>query len=244
MSRLLHPSVGYFFLPLLVFVVTSLPLINRITPLLALVALAAVLSLRFIPHYPSWLRTLLWAIVVLTLIGSTGWFFSPFFFALYLLAIGLGFIYSPAVAISFTIALMVMFTFSIGEVNPTYDFLTLVSLLTVIPITIALRRSYLIVKEQEKGILILEDDKKQSGITSLECVLNNRVNRIGTQLRQPLTYLKQGLALVDKKKITEDEFHEVLKGMRKAVEELFTLEKEFERGATKNVLLTRHKGKS
>jgi len=224
-----------------IFVFTSIPLINRATPLLALVSLVGVLTLRFVPRKLTRIRTLLWSLFVLSLIGSTGWFYSPFFFALYLVAIGLAFAYSPAVSIAFTFALIIMFVFSIGEVNPTYDFLTLLSLLTVIPISIALRKSYLLVKEEEKGILILEKDDKTAATSSLDSVLSNKINKIGTQLRQPLTYLKQGLNIIEEENLSAEERSETMERMRKAVEEMFALEKRFERSTTKNAILSRTK---
>lgn len=229
---------AYFLLPLAVFAFTSLPGLNRITPVLALVVLAALLGLRFLPSVPRLVRGILWALLVLFLVGSTGWFFSPFFFALYLAGIGLGFLYTPSVAVAFTLALIVMFSTSIGEVNPTADFLTLLSLLSVIPITILLRKSFLLVQQEKKGILILESEDQETGITSLEAILRNRVNRIGILLRQPITYVRQGLALLEEGKLSDTEYRETLPRMIRAAEDAFTIVKEFERGTTKNVLVS------
>lgn len=224
----------YLFLPLFMFIITSLPGLKSFVPFMSLVLVAAIIAARFISRAPFWLNTVLWVLLVLSLVGATGWFYSPFFFALYLLGIALGFIYTPLVATFFVIALILMFAFNVAEVNASYDFLTLLSLLTVVPITIALRRKFLILQQSRKGILILEQEGDEPGITSLDQVLKNRVNSIGTRLRQPLTYLKQGLALLDGNELTEEEFPDVLSRMRKAVEELFTLDREFERDSTKN----------
>ena len=85
----------------------------------------------------------------------------------------------------------------------------------------------------------MEDERPPSGITSLDAILQNRINRIGILLRQPLTYIKQGLALLEGGELTEKEFLEVLSRMRSGADELFTLVKEFERGTTKHAFLTR-----
>lgn len=239
----LGPSVFYFLLPLAVFAFTSLQSVNALTPFFALLCAAVLLALRFVSRAPQGLRPITWTLLVLFLVGATGWFFSPFFFALYLLGIALGFLYTPLVAIAFTLALITMFAWSIGEVNPTADFLTLLSLLSVIPITTVLRKSYLLVQQEQKDILILEKGERDSGVTSLDAILSNRVSRIGVLLRQPLTYVKQGLALLSEGKLTEKEYPDVLQRMRKATEELFTLVKEFESGATKNLLLGRRASK-
>lgn len=233
----------YFFLPIAIFGLTSLPWANTLTPFLALVIIAALLTLRFLPRVLGSVRLLLWTLLVLALVGSTGWFFSPLFFALYLLAIGIGFLYTPSTAVAFTLALITMFAFSVGEVSPTHDFLVLLSLLSVIPITIALRKSFLLVQQEQKGILILEGEERPSGVTSLEVILKNRVNQISIVLRQPLTYIKQGLALLEEGKLTEKEYPEVLQRMRRGTEELFTVVKEFEQGVTRNVLVGREEGK-
>lgn len=230
----------YLLLPLLVFLVTSLPGVNRLAPYLALVLGGVLLALRFSSRGRPTLTVPLWTLVVLLLVGSTGWFFSPFFFALYLLGIALGFVYTPGVAVAFTLALITLFAFSIGEVSPTYDFLTLLSLLSVIPITMGLRRSFLVVQQEKKGILILEPEgESTSGITSLDAILRNQVNRVGVLLRQPLTYVKEGLALLAEGKLTDPEYRETLPRMRHAVEGLFTIVKEFESGTTKNALVGR-----
>ena len=232
------PAALNFFLPLGVFAFTSFPGVAKFTALLALLTIGALLVVRFVPHAPGGLRLILWTLLVLFLVGSTGWFFSPFFFALYLLAIALGFLYTPATAVAFTLALIVMFSTSIGEVSPTHDFLVLLSLLSVIPIVIALRKSYLLVQQDKKGILILESEEKQTGITSLDAILQNQVNRIGILLRQPVTYVRQGLALLQEGKLSAKEYQETLPRMIRAAEDAFTIVKEFERGVTKNVLVS------
>ncbi len=230
----------YAFFPIVIFVFTSLPYVNRLTPIMALVLLAGLLTIRFIPRkLPRAVIIGGWALFVLTLVGSSGWFFSPFFFMLYLMAIALGFMYTPLVAVGFTLGLVVIFTSSIGEVSPTADFLTLLSLLSVIPITIVLRKSFLLVQQERKGILILESDEKNKDLSALDSVLTNQVNKIAIVLRQPITYIRQGLALLKADALTEEEYPEVIMRMSNAADEVFTLIKEFEAGTTSNTLLSR-----
>lgn len=231
--------VLYFFLPLVLFLWTSLPGIGALTPFLAIGLIAALLIVHFIPHVSRTWRVVLWVLLVVSLVGSTGWFYSPFFFALYLSAVALGFIYTPSVAIVFTISLIILFAFSVGEVNVTYDFLTLLSLLSVIPLTLALRKSFLLVQQERKGILILEEEQKGTELTTLDAILANRINRIGILLRQPITYLKQGLAMLRDNNLNPTESKDVLDRMQHSSEELFTLVKQFEQGTTKNDLLNK-----
>lgn len=233
-------AVLYFFLPVVVFIFTSLPWIGRATPVVALVLLAALAASRLYPKWvPRGLVVTGWTICVLALVGASGWFFSPFFFALYLMAIALGFIYVPAVAVAFTLGLIFIFTSSVGEVSPTADFLTLLSLLSVIPITILLRRTFLLVQQERKGILILESDESHPDLSALDSVLTNQVNKIAIILRQPITYIRQGLALLKDDVLTEEEYPEVVQRMSRAADEVFTLIKEFESETTKNKLISR-----
>lgn len=230
----------YFILPLIVWGFTSIPGLNRLTPFISLVGLAVLVSARFIPSFPRQAKTILWTLVVVSLVGATGWFYSPFFFALYLMAIVLGFLYTPTVSVTFTVSLLALFASSLGELDPTADFLTLLSLLSVIPITIALRKSFLLVQQEKKGILILESDSgKESGITSLDAILSNQVNRVAILIRQPITYIRQGLSLLNEKKLSSAEGEDVLKRMGKSADEVFTIIKEFESQTTKHVLLGR-----
>lgn len=230
----------FFSLPVAVFIFTSLPFVNRVTPIVALGLLTFIISARFIPkQLPRPLLIGSWVAFVLTLVGSSGWFFSPFFFTLYLAAIALGFIYTPLVAVGFTLGLIIIFASSIGEVSPTADFLTLLSLLSVIPITIVLRKTFLLVQQERKGILILEPDEKNTSLTALDSVLTNQVNKIAIVLRQPITYIRQGLALIKADALTDEEYPQVVTRMSSAADEVFTLIKEFETDTTKNKLISR-----
>jgi signal transduction histidine kinase len=233
-------SVIYFLLPILTFIITSLPGVGRLTPFAALALVVAGVGLRLLPlMLPRVVVVTVWIGAVVTLVGSSGWFFSPFFFMLYLAAIALGFIYRPTVAVSFTLGLLLIFASSIGEVSATHDFLTLLSLLSVIPITIILRRTFLLVQQEHRGILILETDERHKATTALDAVLTNQVNKVAIILRQPITYIRQALALLKENAISADEYPEVLHLMSRSADEVFTLIKEFESGTTKNTLITR-----
>jgi len=82
-------------------------------------------------------------VLILFLVASTGWFFSPFFFSLYLLAIFLAFVFPPPVSFGFVFTLVGLFSFNIGEIDLTYDFLVVLSLLTVLPLSFYLKKEYL-----------------------------------------------------------------------------------------------------
>lgn len=226
--------LGYFILPFFFAMLSAVKFLNQLSLILPLIFLAIFCVYWFLPIKRPALTVLLATLLVLSLVSATGWFFSPFFFALYLTAIGLGFIYTPGIAISFTLSLILLFTFSMTGERATYDFLTLLSLLSVIPITIVLRKSFLLVQQEKKGILILEGGNNQVGITSLDNILANRINNIGATLRQPITYMKQAVSLLVSGTLSQEEVDEIMPRMQKSTEELFTLVKEFERETTNN----------
>lgn len=127
--------------------------------------------------------------VVLLLVGATDWFYSPFFFVLYLLAIVLSFTSTLVLSLSFTITLVILFSFNIGEVDLAYDFLVVLSLLTTIPLSVYLRKEYLRLKEDKKEILVLEEEKEKYQ-TSVESILANKVNNFAVNLRQPVNDIR------------------------------------------------------
>lgn len=134
---------------------------------------------------------------VLFLVAATGWFVSPFFFLLYLLSLFLGFVFAPRISVAFIITLVVLFSFNIGEIDLAYDFLIVLSLLTVIPLTFYLKKEYLRLKEAEKEILVMKKEEKVYE-NKVEELLANKVNEFAVNLRQPINDTKQ-LAFVLKK---------------------------------------------
>ena len=127
---------------------------------------------------------------VLLLVAATGWFFSPFFFTLYLLGVTLALMYSPTVSTSFIVTTVALFSFNVGEVDLAYDFLIILSLLATIPVGLSLRKEYLKLKESAKEILVLQHEHEKYK-NELEEVLANTKNNFAVNLRQPLNDIKQ-----------------------------------------------------
>src|SRR3989338_11684736 len=152
--------IVFFILQLLVLSWTSIPVVTEYTLHLMLVMFVAAAALSFVKNEKlALVKNVLHALIILLLVGGTGWFLSPFFFLLYLLPMYLGFLYVPSVAFGFLAALLIIFSFSVGdEVNLSFDIMTLLSLLLVIPLVIYLRKKFLILKQTDKDILILEEE--------------------------------------------------------------------------------------
>lgn len=172
---------------------------------------------------------------VLTLIGVTGWYFSPFFNWIYLLAIAMSFLFTPIVSILFILVLVALFLPNVGSIDILLDVLVLTSLLLIIPLSYFLRRYYLKLKENEKKILILEAERKNFEST-VEEVLANKVTKFAVELREPINDMRQ-LAYVGKtakkKSDLEKSMDKIIKLSERALNDL----KVFEEGSTGKKLL-------
>ncbi len=170
---------------------------------------------------------------ILLWVGNTGWFLSPFFYLLYLVAISLGFLFSNSVTLSFVLVLIAILLPQMGTVNTKIDFISIVSLLLIIPLTYFLRREYLVRVEKDKKILILEKGHKAIE-TKVEEILANRVTKLGAELREPINDIRQ-LALYAKKnkEYNRKEFEAIISSSEKALSQL----KSFEENTTGRILV-------
>lgn len=180
--------------------------------------------------------TYLLTLAVLSLVAATGWFFSPFFFSLYLLSIYLTFVLPASASVAFVFTLVALFSFNVGEVDLSYDFLIVLSLLAVIPLGFYLKKQFLKLKQAEKEVLIL---KKEDGhdLSEVQEVLANKVNELAVSLRQPVNDVKQ-LAYHLKQAKTPAEREESQQRIIVSSEEALRLLKKFEEETTDEKLLS------
>lgn len=234
-------TVAFFLLPLLVLLWTSLPRIAPYTLHVGLIVLMGAIGLAFVKRDSLQLsKTTMYTLVVLLLVGGTGWFLSPFFFLLYLLPLYLGFLYTPAVAFGFLAALLIIFAFSIGEVDIAFDIMTLLSLLLVVPLVIYLRKKYLVIRQSHKDILILEDESGIRDANTIGRLLSNRVTNLGVNVRQPLTFIKQSAALLSEGGLDAAETNQQIKRIHTTAEETLEMIRSFEGETSANKVL-RHR---
>lgn len=177
---------------------------------------------------------------ILFLVGATGWFFSPFFFTLYLTAIMMAFVFPPIISVGFVLALVGLFSFNIGEVDLSYDLLVVLSLLFTIPLSLYLRKEYLRLREKEKEILVLKEDKKegkgQYG-ASIENILANKINNLTVNMEQPLNDIK-GIAYLMGKHHASGETKKQIDRIITSSEEGLQMLKTFEKDVTSANLLS------
>jgi hypothetical protein len=126
----------------------------------------------------------------LFLVGISGWFFSPFFSWLYILAIALSFVYDQIISSCFIGLLISLLLPSVGSIDFTLNMLTVLSLFFIIPLTYFLHIEYLKLEESENEILILKEKDHQFK-SVLNEVLSNKITKIAVQLRESLNDIKQ-----------------------------------------------------
>lgn len=173
---------------------------------------------------------------VLFLVGATGWFFSPFFFSLYLLTIILAFILSVGASLGFVGTLIAFFSFNVGDVDLTYDFLVILSLLTSIPISLYLRKEFLRIKEGSKDILILEKEEKEYENKITE-VLANKMSNFAVSLREPINDMRLIAHRLDKVKNAKA-MEEKRERIINASEQALRILREFEETSTGKKLMS------
>ncbi|HLD26454.1 MAG TPA: hypothetical protein VJB63_00635 [Patescibacteria group bacterium] len=223
---------------LIVYILTKNPITTFFKLQFALLGLLAVIIYGyFVVKKTGHIRTMIMisAIFVLFLVAATGWFVSPFFFTLYLLAILLGFTFTPSTSVAFILTLTGLFSFDIGTIDIAYDYLTILSLLTVIPLTFYLRKEYLHLKEAEKEILVIRKDEKVYQ-NKVEDLLANKVNDFAVNLRQPINDTKQ-LAFLIKKNATHESTIKDVDRIIASAEESLRMLQEFEEKVTGKRLL-------
>lgn len=180
-------------------------------------------------HEQRTFRILIFACVsaILLWVGTTGWFLSPFFYLLYLVAISLAFLFNTSVAFSFILVLVAILLPQIGGIKAQVDIVSLFSLLLVVPLAYYLRREYVARIEREKKILVLEKEHKVLE-SKVEEILANKVVSLGAQLREPINDIRQIAMYAEKNGQPRDikDYDKIIISTGKAFEVLKTFEEQ------------------
>lgn len=180
-------------------------------------------------HQKRTFQILLFACVsaILLWVGTTGWFVSPFFYLLYLVAVSLAFLFNTSAALSFILVLVAILLPQIGGVNTNINIFSLLSLLLIIPLSFFLRKEYVKRIEQEKKILVLEKTYKASD-SDVDKILANKVTNLGALLREPINDIRQIALFAQKNGAPRDEkdFSKIIISTARAFELLDSFEEE------------------
>ena len=104
---------------------------------------------------------LIFTLVILLLVGSTGSLSSPLFFLVYFLMFGLALLIGPTATLALALAMVLLFGLTSEKTEPAREAMQLFSLLLVAPLASFFSSQYLKALEAEDKITIL---KKESGI--------------------------------------------------------------------------------
>lgn len=187
-------------------------------------------------HEQKTFRILIFACVsaILLWVGTTGWFVSPFFYLLYLIAISLAFLFNTSVAFSFILVIVAILLPQIGGIDTNIDIFSLLSLVLIIPLSFYLRKEYVARIEREKKILVLE--KEHAVLQSkVDEVLANKVVSLGAKMREPINDIRQIALFAEKNGAPRDvkDFDKIIISTGKA----FDLLKAFEEETTGKILV-------
>lgn len=98
--------------------------------------------------------------IILLVVISTGGLTSPLFFLIYFLMFGLSLLFEPLITVSLTAAIVLFFLFTPSEANPQNELLQLFSLILITPVALFFGKQYLRVLKDEEKIKIMEEEEK------------------------------------------------------------------------------------
>lgn len=166
MSRFLLHTVFLIAAVALVFVWTNIPPLSIYT--LQLIAFFVIIYFfnqfyfrrkkRLFSKANLTIDAVIFTLVVLLLIASTGGLTSPLFFLIYFLMFGLALLFDPFITISLAAAMIFFFLLQPSKEEPLAHLLQLLSLLLITPLAMFFGKQYLKLLEDEEKIKILQEE--------------------------------------------------------------------------------------
>jgi hypothetical protein len=180
-------------------------------------------------HQKRTFQILIFACVsaILLWVGTTGWFLSPFFYLLYLVAVSLAFLFNTSATFSFILVLVAILIPQIGGVNTNINIFSLLSLVFIIPLSYFLRKEYITRIEKEKKILVLEGEHKALE-SNVDKMLANKITNLGAKMREPINDIRQIALFAEKNGAPRDEkdFSKIIISTSRAFDMLNAFEEE------------------
>jgi len=113
-----------------------------------------------IPRFNLSIDAIVFTMVVMLLVYSTGGLTSPLFFLVYFLMFGLALLFEPLVTISLATAIILLFLITPTTQEPLTEVLQLFSLILITPLALFFGSQYLKLLESEEKIKILRQEGK------------------------------------------------------------------------------------
>jgi hypothetical protein len=226
-----------------IYVINLLQLVPLITSQLFFVFLfALVIYVYFAENAKSivlsaQIAALLLTGTIISLVASTGWFGSPFSFTLYLLIVTLTLFFPAITSMIFAMSILCIAVLTLQEGDFTNKFLTILSLLATIPVSLYLRGAFLQLKQSEKTILILQKSHHQYR-NHVEEILDNVVHHFATDLRTEIGISRQIASKMGRQKETEKRKEEQRK-LNDSIDRSLMILSHFEEEATGSKLVSK-----
>ena len=104
--------------------------------------------------------SVVFTMIILLLVISTGGLTSSLFFLIYFLMFGLALLFEPLITVSLTVAMVLFFLFTPSQTEPMKEILQLFSLILITPVALFFGKQYLKVLVDEEKIKILEEESE------------------------------------------------------------------------------------
>jgi hypothetical protein len=104
--------------------------------------------------------SVVFTMIILLLVISTGGLTSLLFFLIYFLMFGLALLFEPLITVSLTVAIVLFFLFTPSQTEPMKEILQLFSLILITPVALFFGKQYLKVLVDEEKIKILEEESE------------------------------------------------------------------------------------
>jgi len=113
-----------------------------------------------LPRLNLTIDAVVFTMVVMLLVYSTGGLTSPLFFLVYFLMFGLALLFEPLVTVSLALAIILLFVITPTTQEPLTEGLQLFSLILITPLALFFGSQYLKVLESEEKIKILKEESE------------------------------------------------------------------------------------
>ncbi len=165
MTKFLLHSFFLIAAVILAFFWTSNPLLSHYNlQLIAVFVLFFFVNQIIARHYRTKINltidAVIFTMIILLLVISTGSLTSPLFFLIYFLMFGLALLFEPLISLSLTVAMILFFLFTPSQTEPKNELLQLFSLILITPVALFFGKQYLRGLQDEEKIKILEEEEK------------------------------------------------------------------------------------
>lgn len=177
MSKGIIHSIVLIIIIALAFIFPKTPFAQYDLQISALLFIILFMAKKFIlPKYPNshLLESVIFTLVVLSIINSTGGLSSPFFFLIYFLLFSLSLLLEPVISITSTITLVIFFLISVPADQNIKNLLPIFSLAFLTPFALFMGQEYL---ESQKS-KIKNQKLQQDAYLFLSLMLKNHITNI------------------------------------------------------------------